>query len=115
LRSSDVVAWRRWWPNEKSPPRRAGDNSRKSETRISSIADFARECKQKKKAVVPQFEFFFRPRRHLKLSTPSPAPAYINGQKITSSGNLIHQFCVTAKGTWKQTHAKSHQTQAFKT
>ena len=29
----------------------AGDNSRKSETRISAIADFAHACKQKKKAL----------------------------------------------------------------
>jgi hypothetical protein len=51
LRSSDVVAWGRWRPNEKCPPTRAGDNAHKSETRISAIADFARECKRKKKAL----------------------------------------------------------------
>jgi hypothetical protein len=47
--SSDVVACGPWRPNEKRPPTRAGDNSHKSETRISAIADFARECKGKKK------------------------------------------------------------------
>ena len=37
---------------KKSPPScRAGDNSHKSETRISAIADFATGCKRKKKAL----------------------------------------------------------------
>jgi hypothetical protein len=49
LRSSDVAAWGRWRPNEKAR-RGAGDNSHKSETRISAIADFVREGKQEKKA-----------------------------------------------------------------
>jgi hypothetical protein len=51
LTSSDVVACGPWRPNEKRPPTRAGDNSHKSETRISAIADFAREGKQEKKAL----------------------------------------------------------------
>src|ERR1700756_5300598 len=42
LTSSDVVVCGPWRPNEKCPPTRAGDNSHKSETRISAIADFAR-------------------------------------------------------------------------
>jgi hypothetical protein len=37
--------------HEKRPPTRGGDNSHKSETRISAIADFARKGKQEKKAL----------------------------------------------------------------
>jgi hypothetical protein len=65
-RSYDVAARGRWRPNEKSPPGRAGDNSHKSETRISAIADFARQRKRKKKAL-PLF-----PRR--VLSRPGASP-----------------------------------------
>jgi hypothetical protein len=51
LTSSDVVACGPWRPNENRPPTRAGDNSHKSETRISAIVDFARKGKREKKAL----------------------------------------------------------------
>ena len=51
LTSSDVLACGPWRPNEKRPPTRAGDNSHKSETRISAIADLARKGKREKKAL----------------------------------------------------------------